>query len=649
MSLKSAVKTVLTNSLRSVADGGDWKVLVVDKPALRMISECARMSEILDLGVTVVEDVSKQRKVLPQFHGVYFIEPTEENLDYVIRDFADRTPTYEAAHLFFLSPVPDALMAKLASAKAVKYVKTLKEINTLFIPKEHRVFTLNEPHGLVQYYGSRSSSYNIDHLVRRLSTLCTTMNVAPIVRYSSTSTPGTERMAMQLQKEIDMSVSQGLINAREGKLKSQFLILDRAVDLKSPLVHELTYQAAAYDLLNIENDIYSYSTVDAGGREQQRQVVLGEDDDIWLQMRHLHISEVFRKVKSSFDEFCVSARRLQGLRDSQQGEGGAGALKQMLKDLPQHREQMQKYSLHLDMSNAINMAFSSTIDSCTKAEQNIVTEEEQDGNKVRDFIGEVASVVVDRRVSTEDKLRCLMLCVLAKNGTSSHELNNLLDNANIATPSRSAIYNLEMLGATVVADRRGRKPKTMKRIERDMPYVLSRWTPIVKDLMEYIATGQLDLESYPAVRDGPSVVQPKRASKSVEEDDDGPATSARKRGNWAKNKGNNRSLPSTPSGVAVSGNGAAGAAESAKPKLFVFINGTVSYNEIRCAYEVSQSSGYEVYIGAHNIATPAEFVELVSLLDKADQDVQVLTQGQGDGGLVITTGSAQAGLNLAEV
>ena len=78
----------------------------------------------------------------------------------------------------------------------------------------------------------------------------------------------------------------------KGTAKSTLIIFDRRCDTVSPILHEFTFQAMAFDLLPIveigNKYVYSYETQNEG----TKQIILDENDDIWLKIRHEFIGDI---------------------------------------------------------------------------------------------------------------------------------------------------------------------------------------------------------------------------------------------------------------------------------------------------------------------------------------------------------------------
>ncbi|KAI0233729.1 syntaxin binding protein 1, partial [Massospora cicadina] len=602
VSLTQIFRERFLNTVKSVTRGSGWAVVVMDTSSVKLFQLVAAREELLGLNIKAIELIDGPRARSPSDTAIYFLLPTPANVAYIDRDFAsERLRMYDRAHLFFIAPIPDELFQNL-SGHVMRYCESLKELFIDYIPFESKVFNLDLPNAFSFLFG-RETEEEIEVIASRLRSVFLSTGEYPIIRYHNLEPRGSSislRVAKALHKLLEQHKAEnpevGSEASMEGTLpppRPSLIIVDRTVDLASPILHELTYQALIDDALNLKGGReYKHTFTNGLGELKEHVAILDERDPIWRELRHQHISEATEKLLKGFRALSKENAAAASLIHKDKGLVPTPAqMREIVAALPELQLKVKQYSLHIELAR---LSTERIVDpTVLEAEQALATGFTFESKPVENAIALVAPLLNRPDIPQESKVRLILLYLnfISRHGPPRPDVTRLIAHANLTGANLKAIVNFQ----TLLKYGHLTQSKKPKENEPEYKFELSRYTPEISRILTSAAQQGLCTENFPFLiqEEGVQLVSQLQANKWLRI----------ARPTWQKKK----SVAQQDKATVDADNEEA--FSLSRGRIVLFIIGGLTYSEMRCARELSLASRREVVVGSTHTLTPSVFID----------------------------------------
>ncbi|KAH0452184.1 hypothetical protein IEQ34_019483 [Dendrobium chrysotoxum] len=669
-----------------------WKVLIMDKLTLKIISCSCKMANITDEGISLVEDIYKRRQPMPSMDAIYFIQPTKENVVMFLSDMSGKSPLYKRAFVFFSSPISKELVNHIKSDASVRpRISALSEVKIihshlmlygyffafllvrmvgffagnglLFVLKfcffdeqlqmnleyfaiDSQGFITDHERALEELFGdtaeiSLAHNASIQTIATRIATVFASLKEFPYVRYRAAKS-SLDASTMTSVRDLIPTKLAAIVWHCLAKYKSsipdfpqtetcELLILDRSVDQIAPIIHEWTYDAMCHDLLNMDGNKFVHEVPSkTGSTSEKKEVLLEDHDPIWVELRHSHIADASERLHEKMTNFISRNKAAQIHHNSRDGgELSTRDLQKMVQALPQYSEQIDKLSLHVEIAGKINKVIREVgLRELGQLEQDLVFGDA--GTK--DLINFLRT---NQNVTHENKLRLLMIfAAIYPEKFEGDKGEKLMQLARLSPDDMNAVYNMSYLALPDPKKTSGgfslkfevHKKKQAARKERsdeEETWQLSRFYPVIEELIEKLSKGELPKNEYQCMNDPSRSFHEASNGTPVRTSSSQPAHSMRSRrpATWARPRNSDDGY-SSDSVLKYASNDF----KNMGQRIFVFIIGGATRSELRVVHKLTAKCKREIILGSTSIDDPAQFITKLKMLSTQElslDDLQI--------------------------
>ena len=603
---------ILLDTIRHIS-GNDWKVLVFDERSRRLVNNVTKEDDILNCNIINIEQLEDRRTTQGSTDAIYLLSPLPHIVEALKADLNRRR--YRKAFLVWTSPLSRNLKDELfRSESRQQLIADSRSLDIEFFPRESHLITFREPWSFFALFHPACDSLvkaHLDALTSKIVSVCVSLGEYPVVKYYRPRNPRHEasvlcsHLASFVQGALDSyaAAHSNSFPPPSSRPRSMLFITDRSMDLMSPVVHELTYQAMAMDLLPIRDDdekVTYRNTIRRGEPDQEeKDIELNDADKLWVAHRHMHMKDLLVQLSEEFKKF--QAKNPQ-FADNEGRPVNVNTIKDMLAGLPEFQEGKEAFSLHIDMAEKCAKLFQDRkLLDLTSVEQSLATGLDEDNKKPKNLADQLVRLLDDDSIVHEDRLRLLIMYIVYRNGVLGGDIEKLRNHGQLSPMDGEIIYNLDMLGARVQRQLKDETPSLQPLFPprlvdtSGMEISLSRFEPVMRYMLEEACAGTLDPTLFSPVKPHLDTANSQMNMSQTSLRNAGKPT-------WAQTR-----------------------AQSNKPRqrIIVFMAGGATYAEARACYEVSHVMGKEVFLATSHMITPKTYLRQVGLLSSGRKQLEL--------------------------
>eukprot|EP00047_Mylnosiga_fluctuans_P002059 m.222995 g.222995 ORF g.222995 m.222995 type:complete len:540 (+) comp10861_c0_seq1:41-1660(+) len=320
---------------RIVAGAGPGiKALLLDSETSTIVSLALPMSALRSLEVFLVSRIDARGEPLLEAKALVFIRPTASSVQALCKELRD--PRFSKYYIYISNVLDPKDFQSIAAADVAHSVVELKEVFADVYALDPHFFVLNIPRCL-------QPEWDTPALVRAtqgLRSFLLAFDKHPVIRYSARSA-----LCETLAHRVVSVVQQDVPSDRP-----TLLILDRRMDLLTPILHQYTYQAMVHDLIGIANNIVDLSSAKDADEDMRQAVLSAAQDDFFAR----NMYTVFSETLLAMDELRTQSKQVRAdEKDLAKQARSFSDIKRFFDNYANYKDITKKFELHTRLTQEI--------------------------------------------------------------------------------------------------------------------------------------------------------------------------------------------------------------------------------------------------------------------------------------------------------